>query len=625
MKKKICVMILIIISALCLAFGLTACSDNPSDNGGDKQESSESKVYYVGMNIPETSATTPRGESTMLALKSSSLFARSVEEESYGGYSINDFKNDMNELMYPHDTLNFDQSDTIGKMICSEREERTFTSEYATKGLRDCTLYQLPLTIELYNPEQFEILSFYINGKKYQIASGTASVLFEEDVTYINMQLDEKGDGIKSYTVSDIKYIDGTQIKGGREATVKMDAYEYASDTISLEIVKTSAEMVETYDDLTHPVCDVKSGSFGYSNEIATFAKFGIINAVGKNLTSITADDSRKDEIIAGNGFTHISKYYKASINEQIYESTENPDNGDKKLENNAIKFKFKLGRQGSYQTAIEHNAIGENQVYGYLWPYDPEIHGIQDSTLEVFADKRPQLLFVAMSATGKKKGVIAHQLVDVKDSKSAGLNTTYDISLEGDYTDCGVIDISYYFLFDDVVSCRRWTGSGEIEELKYATCFLKADINYIEMPETEYDKDTETTIQPTMSPKKNGVQFAPHDFFVIPGSKLFEPIDIEGNFCHFNYSSRDGAVKSEPDCDIELSGDNYTLWDGNFIRLKDTGIFIVVDGNILWYYNSEEEYQELNAYSRNYPNSFYYKGDTISETDLIKINELLN
>ena len=72
------------------------------------------------------------------------------------------------------------------------------------------TLY---ITINVYNPDQFEILSFSLNGKKYQ------SYQFEDGSDSENLILKvETGEiqGVIEYTIDAIKYIDGTAINDVR-------------------------------------------------------------------------------------------------------------------------------------------------------------------------------------------------------------------------------------------------------------------------------------------------------------------------------------------------------------------------------------------------------------------------
>ena len=96
------------------------------------------------------------------------------------------------------------------------------------------TLY---ITINVYNPDQYEILSFSLNGKKYQ------SYQFEDGSDSENLILKvETGEiqGVIEYTIDAIKYIDGTEIND-----VRMDGNQTVKVGIEHTILPTS--MVTNY------------------------------------------------------------------------------------------------------------------------------------------------------------------------------------------------------------------------------------------------------------------------------------------------------------------------------------------------------------------------------------------
>lgn len=81
------------------------------------------------------------------------------------------------------------------------------------------------ITIHISNPDNFEILSFTLNGKKY------SSYMFEEgsDMERIVIKVNVgEASGISEYTIDAIKYVDGTEIKDVRmdgDRTVKVGVY----------------------------------------------------------------------------------------------------------------------------------------------------------------------------------------------------------------------------------------------------------------------------------------------------------------------------------------------------------------------------------------------------------------
>lgn len=93
------------------------------------------------------------------------------------------------------------------------------------------------VTVHINNPENFEILSFTLNGFKYQ------SYMFEDgsDSTKLILKINV-GDveGMVDYTIDAIKYVDGTQIKDVRmdgERTVRVAVYPENQPTATISSV----------------------------------------------------------------------------------------------------------------------------------------------------------------------------------------------------------------------------------------------------------------------------------------------------------------------------------------------------------------------------------------------------
>ena len=75
---------------------------------------------------------------------------------------------------------------------------------YANKG------EDIYITIHINNPRQFDILSFTLNGMKYQ------SYMFEDGSNSENLILKlnvGEAEGMVEYTMDEIKYVEGTEIK----------------------------------------------------------------------------------------------------------------------------------------------------------------------------------------------------------------------------------------------------------------------------------------------------------------------------------------------------------------------------------------------------------------------------
>lgn len=81
------------------------------------------------------------------------------------------------------------------------------------------------ITVHINNPESFEILSFTLNGTKYQSYMFEAGSNSEELILKVNVG---EAQGIVEYTIDAIKYVDGTEIKDVRmdgEKTVRVGVY----------------------------------------------------------------------------------------------------------------------------------------------------------------------------------------------------------------------------------------------------------------------------------------------------------------------------------------------------------------------------------------------------------------
>ena len=104
------------------------------------------------------------------------------------------------------------------------------------------------VTVHISNPDDFEILSFTLNGKKY------SSYMFEEGSNMENIIIKVnvgEATGISEYTIDAIKYVDGAEIKDVRmdgERTVRIGIYTENQPT-----VKVTGETI-SYDSLSFEV-----------------------------------------------------------------------------------------------------------------------------------------------------------------------------------------------------------------------------------------------------------------------------------------------------------------------------------------------------------------------------------
>ncbi len=230
MKRKISVMLvtLFIISFSLIIF--TACGNNDnnddiadvgglenSGNGGDSgntnnggnNEQSRCVPVYQGMTITNSnttiSLTSANYRSGGIMLLSSNNENNGDSGNHYGHYKGDHADRDNvvdNDNPYPDNSDN----ENIEEEIESSLNVIGATSDlyYATQN------QDVYINIHIYNPDNFEIMSFTLNGKKY------SSYMFEEgsDMETIVLKYNVGAvSGIVEYTIDAIKYIDGTEIK----------------------------------------------------------------------------------------------------------------------------------------------------------------------------------------------------------------------------------------------------------------------------------------------------------------------------------------------------------------------------------------------------------------------------
>ena len=124
----------------------------------------------------------------------------------------------------------------------------TVETFYATAG------QYFYITVHINNPDNFEIVSFTLNGKKY------SSYMFEEgsDMENLVLKCDPKDQkGIVEYTIDAIKYIDGTEIKDVRmdgNRTIRVGLYsEELLANVDVKDEKISYDWVSFSYSLTDP------------------------------------------------------------------------------------------------------------------------------------------------------------------------------------------------------------------------------------------------------------------------------------------------------------------------------------------------------------------------------------
>ena len=192
MKRRISV---ILICAMILAFAIifTGCG---------KQE-----PVYTGMSISHAQESADSKSRSGIVLMS----------DEYDGGELNGDYDGKNE--------NVDKEDPFETGEDGENIEEEVSDSLNVVGSEVPIYYAEPgqdifITIHIDNPDNFEIMSFTLNGEKYssymfEYGSDMENIILKRNVGY--------GSGIVEYTIDAIKYIDGTEIKDvkiGGEKTV---------------------------------------------------------------------------------------------------------------------------------------------------------------------------------------------------------------------------------------------------------------------------------------------------------------------------------------------------------------------------------------------------------------------
>lgn len=231
--KKLFYSLVVIFSVLSLAMSVTACfdsGDNSSITGGTSSESqitSESPTEDES----EINADTPvyRGMTAGDARTEYSSFSARMlmqappappHDDEHPWYCYHckhyhgDYRGDHDHFPFDH-PFDYDH-DHNGKIDDDEKKDDIDDVANDLVDGANASIYYTEqntdfyVTIHLNNPRDFEILSFTLNGKRY------SSYMFESGSDMENLVLKlNVGDkhGVLDYTIDEIKYVDGTQIK----------------------------------------------------------------------------------------------------------------------------------------------------------------------------------------------------------------------------------------------------------------------------------------------------------------------------------------------------------------------------------------------------------------------------
>ncbi|MBQ9162148.1 MAG: hypothetical protein IJX74_02620, partial [Clostridia bacterium] len=190
----------------------------------------------------------------------------------------------------------------------SELAEEIMRDPPEVIGASETLYYALPnqdiyITIHFHNPDDFEILSFTINEKKYSSYMFEAGSDMENLILKVNV-----GDveGIIEYTIDAIKYVDGTEIKDviiDGDKTVKVGVFTEKQPTATVDLCVAGINKIDITLDLSDEM-----ELIGISN--------GFVKAVlteGENVVDMQ-DISLGDDISVTFGGLRSNTKYKYSI-----------------------------------------------------------------------------------------------------------------------------------------------------------------------------------------------------------------------------------------------------------------------------------------------------------------------
>ena len=208
MKKRFLTLILTVIATFTCGFGLVAC--NQGQGGGSSQsgagEGAGEVPVYQGMTISNGQATAATAKNMSVGLMSAKTPGNTDNNGKHNGW----YKGDHNDKDH-----HVDQENPFPDNESDENIENEMESSLDIIGAGQEIYYataneDVYINIHITNSDNYEILSFTLNGEKY------SSYMFEKGSDMETLILKYNvGDnsGIQEYTIDAIKYIDGTEIK----------------------------------------------------------------------------------------------------------------------------------------------------------------------------------------------------------------------------------------------------------------------------------------------------------------------------------------------------------------------------------------------------------------------------
>ena len=204
MKKRFLTLVILIVAMLTCIFGLVAC--NKDDNSGNTPSGKGQVPVYQGMTISNGQPTALTANSMSISLMSAKTPGNTDNNGNHNGWHKGDYEGKDEDI---------DQENPFPENESNENIENEIESTLDVIGAGQEIYYAMAnediyINIHISNPDNYEIMSFTLNGKKY------SSYMFEEgsDMETLVLKYNVGSEsGIQEYTIDAIKYIDGTDIK----------------------------------------------------------------------------------------------------------------------------------------------------------------------------------------------------------------------------------------------------------------------------------------------------------------------------------------------------------------------------------------------------------------------------
>lgn len=249
--KKLFKTFLLSLLILAMVFCLTACKDNPANTDKDNSSPDGQIPVYTGMEVSSDVPVVPSSLSSFKLLSASSMSNKNFHGDSKPDKDKDKEETDKNK---PFPNKPSVEEEIKSSLNITGAEKKT----YYAKANED-----IFVTILIDNPDQYEIVSFTLNDKKY------SSYMFEKgsDMEHLILKVDVgSAIGFKSYTIDAIKYIDKTEIKDVLMNGDKSIEIGVGSDNlVNLNVQNTNAELTSiSFDCALEDDHSIISNSNGY-------------------------------------------------------------------------------------------------------------------------------------------------------------------------------------------------------------------------------------------------------------------------------------------------------------------------------------------------------------------------